>query len=66
LLQHGLDALPGMTYLSACLETMSGVGQGYSRPEDPYASGEASWERPPGPSQSQAAWRPVERKYGAI
>jgi hypothetical protein len=45
---------------------VSGVGQGYSRPEDPYASGEASWERPPGPSQSQAAWRPAERKYGAI
>lgn len=25
------------------------------------------WERPPGPSQGAgAAWRPTERKYGAI
>lgn len=67
--QRGIDALPGMTYLSACLETVSGPGQGYSRPEDPYigeTSASASWERPPGSSQSQASWRPAERKYGAI
>ncbi|KAG4941298.1 hypothetical protein GLYMA_16G133100v4 [Glycine max] len=32
--QRGIDALPGMTILSACLETVSGVEQGYSRPED--------------------------------
>ncbi|KAI5418458.1 hypothetical protein KIW84_042913 [Lathyrus oleraceus] len=64
--QRGVDALPGMTYLSACLEAVSGAGQGYSRPEDSYASGETSWERPPGPSQPQASWRPTERKYGAI
>ncbi|KAL5063738.1 hypothetical protein RYX36_025475 [Vicia faba] len=64
--QRGIDALPGMTYLSACLEAVGGAGQGYSRPEDAYASGETSWERPPGPSQPQASWRPTERKYGAI
>ncbi|XP_058755774.1 uncharacterized protein LOC131628988 [Vicia villosa] len=64
--QRGVDALPGMTYLSACLEAVSGAGQGYSRPEDTYASGETTWERPPGPSQPQASWRPTERKYGAI
>ncbi|XP_061360968.1 uncharacterized protein LOC133304906 isoform X2 [Gastrolobium bilobum] len=64
--QRGIDALPGMTILSACLETVNGVGQGYSRPEDvksAFAS-ETTWERPPGPSQG--AWKPRERQYGAI
>ncbi|XP_021718070.1 uncharacterized protein LOC110685845 isoform X1 [Chenopodium quinoa] len=32
--QHGLDALPGMTYLSAFLQTVSGGGQGYQRAEE--------------------------------
>ncbi|KAL2333740.1 hypothetical protein Fmac_014953 [Flemingia macrophylla] len=64
--QHGIDALPGMAILSACLETVSGGGQGYSRPEDinSAVASEASWERPPGPSQG--TWKPTERTYGSI
>ncbi|XP_054808869.1 uncharacterized protein LOC129310985 isoform X1 [Prosopis cineraria] len=64
--QRGIDALPGMTILSAFLETVSQAGQGYSRPEDQNSAfaSEASWERPPG--SSQGAWRPTERKYGSI
>ncbi|XP_031387637.1 uncharacterized protein LOC116200846 isoform X1 [Punica granatum] len=65
--QRGLDALPGITYLSACLETVSGGGSnGYSRPEDlnsAFAS-QASWEQP-SPS-NQRTWRPSERTYGSI
>lgn len=56
--QRGIDALPGMTILSACLETVSGGGQGYSRPEDPSFANQASWERQAGPAQG--------RKYGSI
>ncbi|KAK6798058.1 hypothetical protein RDI58_005760 [Solanum bulbocastanum] len=64
--QRGLDALPGMTLLSACLETVSGVGHGYSRPEDvnsPFAN-QASWERQP--ASTQAAGRTSEVRYGSI
>ncbi|XP_021836578.1 uncharacterized protein [Spinacia oleracea] len=32
--QHGLDALPGMTYLSALLQTVTGGGHGYQRAEE--------------------------------
>ncbi|XP_038700550.1 uncharacterized protein LOC119997461 isoform X2 [Tripterygium wilfordii] len=63
---HGIDALPGMTILSACLETVSGEGHSYSRPEDlnsAFAS-EASWERPP--VSARGTWRPSERKYGSV
>ncbi|KAI4327655.1 hypothetical protein L6164_020091 [Bauhinia variegata] len=64
--QRGIDALPGMTILSACLETVSGAGQGYSRPEDLNSgvASEASWERPPGSVQGPR--RSTERKYGSI
>ncbi|XP_024968812.1 uncharacterized protein LOC112508244 isoform X2 [Cynara cardunculus var. scolymus] len=64
--QHGIDALPGMTILSACLEILSGVGGGpsYMRPEDVndgYTS-QASWTREaegtPGSSRTS------ERTYG--
>ncbi|XP_015889885.2 uncharacterized protein LOC107424562 [Ziziphus jujuba] len=64
--QHGIDALPGMTILSACLETVSGAGQSYVRAEDlnnAFAS-ETSWERPS--VSAQGTRRPTERKYGAI
>ncbi|XP_060191408.1 uncharacterized protein LOC132621241 [Lycium barbarum] len=64
--QRGLDALPGMTLLSACLETVSGVGHGYSRPEDvnnPFAN-QASWERQP--TSTQATGRTSEVRYGSI
>ncbi|KAL1369718.1 hypothetical protein HN51_000090 [Arachis hypogaea] len=65
--QRGIDALPGMTILSACLETISGAGQSYMRPEEQNSAfgGEASWERPP-PSSSQGVWRQAERRYGSI
>ncbi|KVI08810.1 hypothetical protein Ccrd_012819 [Cynara cardunculus var. scolymus] len=64
--EHGIDALPGMTILSACLEILSGVGGGpsYMRPEDVndgYTS-QASWTREaegtPGSSRTS------ERTYG--
>ncbi|EXC24882.1 hypothetical protein L484_013251 [Morus notabilis] len=63
--QHGIDALPGMTILSACLETVSGAGQGYTRAEDINSAfaNEASWERP---VSAQGTRRQSERKYGAI
>lgn len=63
---HGIDALPGMTYLCACLETASGVGYGYSRPEENgsgYAS-EASWERPS--ASAQGTKKQSTRNYGSI
>ncbi|GMN29313.1 hypothetical protein TIFTF001_002385 [Ficus carica] len=64
--QRGIDALPGMTILAACLETVSRAGQGYTRAEDinsAFAS-EASWERPP--VSAQGTRKQSERKYGAI
>ncbi|KAB5547591.1 hypothetical protein DKX38_010997 [Salix brachista] len=63
---HGIDALPGMTYLTACLETASGVGNGYSRPEENasgYAS-EASWEQPS--ATAQGTRKQSTRNYGSI
>ncbi|KAK4585166.1 hypothetical protein RGQ29_022721 [Quercus rubra] len=63
---HGIDALPGMTILSACLETVSGAGQSYSRAADrnsAFAS-EAYWEGPPVHAQGEG--RTSERKYGSI
>ncbi|KAA8531924.1 hypothetical protein F0562_006359 [Nyssa sinensis] len=64
--QRGLDALPGMTVLSACLETVSGGVHSYSRPEDLNGAflNQASWERQPG--SAQGTWRTSERKYGSI
>ncbi|KAI8017396.1 hypothetical protein LOK49_LG04G01168 [Camellia lanceoleosa] len=63
---RGLDALPGMTFLSACLETVSGGGHGYSRPEDLNNSfvNQTSWERPP--ASAQGTSRTSERTYGSI
>ncbi|XP_072064135.1 uncharacterized protein [Arachis hypogaea] len=64
--QRGIDALPGMTILSACLETISGAGQRYMQAEEQNSAfgGEPSWGPPP--SSSQDAWKPIERRYGAI
>ncbi|KAJ0659844.1 hypothetical protein HanRHA438_Chr14g0653231 [Helianthus annuus] len=61
--QHGIDALPGMTILSACLETVSGGG-GYMRADDfngAYAS-QASWTREP--VSDAGSSRKSERRYG--
>ncbi|MBA0677644.1 hypothetical protein Goari_019041 [Gossypium aridum] len=66
--RHGIDALPGMTVLSACLETVSGAGQGYSRVEEVNTgfTNEVSWERPS--SGTQGTWTPSpnESKYGSM
>ncbi|XP_057727792.1 uncharacterized protein LOC130943785 isoform X1 [Arachis stenosperma] len=64
--QRGIDALPGMTILSACLETISRAGQRYMRAEEQNSAfgGEPSWGPPP--TSSQDAWKPIERRYGAI
>nr|GMD49131.1 uncharacterized protein LOC109172712 [Ipomoea batatas]GMD53353.1 uncharacterized protein LOC109172712 [Ipomoea batatas] len=63
---HGLDALPGMAYLSACLETLGGVSHSYTQPEDTNRSFEnqASWEQ--NSDSSQGTWRTTERTYGSI
>ncbi|KAI5684148.1 hypothetical protein M9H77_05376 [Catharanthus roseus] len=65
--QRGLDALPGMTILSACLETVSGGGHSYKRPEDANSNfaNQVSWEQHPGSSQG-ATRRTSETKYGSI
>ncbi|KAK9284404.1 hypothetical protein L1049_023575 [Liquidambar formosana] len=64
--QRGLDALPGMTILSACLETVSGGEHGYSQAEDlnNASANQASWERQPVPAQGTQ--RTSGRKYGSI
>ncbi|KAI3798862.1 hypothetical protein L1987_34146 [Smallanthus sonchifolius] len=64
--QHGIDALPGMTILSACLETVSGGGGsgGYMRADDfngAYAS-QASWTRES--VKERGSSRTSERRYG--
>ncbi|CAB4305615.1 unnamed protein product [Prunus armeniaca] len=64
--KRGIDALPGMTILSACLETVSDGGHSYTRQEDlntTFAS-EASWER--SSASNQGTSRPNERKFGAF
>ncbi|KAL8477815.1 hypothetical protein ACS0TY_029928 [Phlomoides rotata] len=61
---RGLDAVPGMALLSACLETASGGLQSYARPgdaNDPFAN-QASWDRPP--TTTQATRRTSERTHG--
>ncbi|CAN1122040.1 hypothetical protein LINPERPRIM_LOCUS2547, partial [Linum perenne] len=70
-MQHGIDALPGMTIVSACLETVSGMGQGYaySRAEEVnngYAS-DASWEQTSASSApAQGNWKPNTVRYGSL
>ncbi|KAK3025005.1 hypothetical protein RJ639_044614 [Escallonia herrerae] len=63
---RGLDALPGMTLLSACLETVTGAGHSYTRPEDlnGHFVNQASWERQP--ASTQVTWRNNETTYGSI
>ncbi|GAB4847476.1 hypothetical protein Ancab_026534 [Ancistrocladus abbreviatus] len=64
--QRGLDSLPGMTLLSACLQTMTGGTQSYTRAEDynsPFVS-RASWGQQQ--ATAQGTWRQTEVKYGSI
>ncbi|XP_065851236.1 uncharacterized protein [Euphorbia lathyris] len=64
---HGLDALPGMTILSACLETASGELHGYMQSDGAnggYSRAEASWEQPS--TSEQGTWIKSEKKYGSV
>ncbi|XP_050228435.1 uncharacterized protein LOC126677714 [Mercurialis annua] len=64
---RGIDALPGMTIVSACLEIASGEGNGYTRAEDlnsGYSRAEASWEQ--SSSSVQGTPKPSEKNYGSI
>ncbi|XP_043711836.1 uncharacterized protein LOC122660539 [Telopea speciosissima] len=64
--QQGLDALPGMTILSACLETVNGGSGIYSRAEDLNGTfvNQASWERQS--VSAQGNQRTSDRRYGSI
>ncbi|XP_025814526.1 uncharacterized protein LOC112891782 [Panicum hallii] len=62
---YGLDALPGMAFLSAFLDA-AGRPRGYlpaDNPSESHAS-QASWEHTPG--TTQAAQRTNDRAYGSI
>ncbi|GAB2279512.1 hypothetical protein Dimus_014152 [Dionaea muscipula] len=66
--QHGLDALPGMTLLSACLQTVTGGTQSYPRADDhtsPFVVNQASWGKQRG-AVAQGTWRQTEARYGTI
>ncbi|KAH9615883.1 hypothetical protein KSS87_017883 [Heliosperma pusillum] len=63
--QRGIDALPGMTYLSAFLQTVSGGSSTYQRLDEsnnPTVS-QASWSSQP---VSQGAGKRSEVRYGSI
>lgn len=55
--QHGLDALPGMTYLSAFLQTVTGGGHGYQRVEE---------SNNPFIPAAEGTGRRTEVRYGSI
>ncbi|KAM0944209.1 hypothetical protein DsansV1_C11g0106391 [Dioscorea sansibarensis] len=63
--QRGLDALPGMAILSACLETVTGP-QGYMLGGNlgHDFSSQSSWDDQP--ASARGAQRASERKYGSI
>ncbi|XP_074295177.1 uncharacterized protein LOC141623040 isoform X2 [Silene latifolia] len=66
--QNGLDALPGMTYLSAFLQTVSGGSRAYQRLDEsnnPTAS-QASWSSQPVSQGAQGAGKRSEVRYGSI
>ncbi|KAK4394348.1 hypothetical protein Sango_1905600 [Sesamum angolense] len=63
---RGIDALPGISILSACLETASGGVHSYARPDDsnnPFVN-QTTWERQP--TSSEGNWRTSDRTYGSI
>ncbi|XP_020097587.1 uncharacterized protein LOC109716509 isoform X2 [Ananas comosus] len=62
---YGLDALPGMTLLSACLQAVNGP-RGYIPADTTNGNfvNQASWERPADPAQ--ATQRANERRYGSM
>ncbi|KDP37454.1 hypothetical protein JCGZ_08295 [Jatropha curcas] len=66
---RGIDALPGMTILSACLEIASGEMNGYRQVEglnSGYSRAEASWEQERPSASAQGTWIASEKKYGSI
>ncbi|XP_011083176.1 uncharacterized protein LOC105165753 isoform X2 [Sesamum indicum] len=63
---RGIDALPGISVLSACLETASGGVHSYARPDDsnnPFVN-QTTWDRQP--TSTQENWRTSDRTYGSI
>ncbi|WCJ25014.1 hypothetical protein M5689_006928 [Euphorbia peplus] len=63
----GIEALPGMTILSACLETASGHVHGYTGSDvlnGGYSRAEASWEQPS--TSAQGTWIKSEKNYGSV
>ncbi|KAL0378291.1 UNVERIFIED_CONTAM: hypothetical protein Sradi_3134600 [Sesamum radiatum] len=63
---RGIDALPGISILSACLETASGGVHSYARPDDsnnPFVN-QTTWDRQP--TSTQGTWRTSDRTYGSI
>ncbi|KAL0344293.1 UNVERIFIED_CONTAM: hypothetical protein Sangu_1316700 [Sesamum angustifolium] len=63
---RGIDALPGISILSACLETASGGVHSYARPDDsnnPFVN-QTTWERQP--TSTEGNWRTSDRTYGSI
>ncbi|KAG9449761.1 hypothetical protein H6P81_009726 [Aristolochia fimbriata] len=62
--QRGLDALPGMTILSACLETVSSRGDGYPQAENSPFVSQTSWDHIPVSAQTKQ--RTSESTYGSI
>lgn len=60
--QYGLDALPGMTYLSACLQTVSGGIHGYQRAEDGNINNAFINQA----ANAQETGRQTEIRYGTI
>ncbi|KAL9161043.1 hypothetical protein ABFS82_08G240300 [Erythranthe guttata] len=64
---RGLDALPGMAILSACLETASGGVRSYTNLDDAnnLSVDQASRDRQ-STAATQGTWRPSDRTYGSI
>ncbi|KAK8939023.1 hypothetical protein KSP39_PZI010814 [Platanthera zijinensis] len=65
--QHGLDALPGMTILSVCLEAVSGPPRGYHLGDDGFDGNsvrQASWER--ASTSHPGTQRASERRSGQM
>ncbi|GAA0139665.1 G-protein coupled receptor [Lithospermum erythrorhizon] len=63
---RGLDALPGVTVVSACLDILSGGAHGYSRTEEinNRFANQVSWDHQPVSAQEKR--RPLDRSYGSM
>ncbi|GAB2260028.1 hypothetical protein Droror1_Dr00010883 [Drosera rotundifolia] len=66
--QRGLDALPGMTFLSACLQAVTGGTQSSPRAEDytdPFVN-PASWRGQKTSNQGTGQQQQTQVRYGSI